>query len=329
MMQSMLLLSIWQKGFMIKLMSSDETSAVRLIVSSRPSPPPQTCAETPPSALDGSAADVEPLCLMLFEFDGVRSDNWCCPTWLCVAYITLQRGGWWMISSPSTHWHVLNIHIYLCVCVIPGCSDLEQKRVYGVSVGLDLNHEACSSLCSYQVYSSFYILKMWHFRSTEDFLLRGCTWTRVFVVCRCVVHVYGCVGVCVTLQRGFSIGAAAAVQAPRPAWEFKRRSGLCWIPVAMVNNWYLNCKIVQDLKIQRIEETELRFISFSICTRQNNTLLKWIKPLMCFMFTLTSDGLTGNSLSRCCNEEKNPLVDPDSRSSCRLLVFTDHMNRTD
>ncbi len=76
-------------------------------------------------------ADVEPLCLMLFKFDGVRSDNCCCPTWLCVAYIILQRGGCdgslphpthththtHILSLTHTHTHILNIHIHLCLCV--------------------------------------------------------------------------------------------------------------------------------------------------------------------------------------------------------------------
>lgn len=53
--------------------------------------------------------------LALFERDGVGSDICCCPTWRCVAYITLQRGGWWMTSSSNTHSHVLNIHSHLCV----------------------------------------------------------------------------------------------------------------------------------------------------------------------------------------------------------------------
>ena len=53
--------------------------------------------------------------LALFERDGVGSDICCCPTWRCVAYITLQRGGWWMTSSSNTHSHVLNILSHLCV----------------------------------------------------------------------------------------------------------------------------------------------------------------------------------------------------------------------
>lgn len=71
---------------------------------------PLTAALTVPPALCGR------LC------SGAVWAGWCWVRYLllpymavCVAYITLQRGGWWMTSSSNTHSHVLNIHSHLCV----------------------------------------------------------------------------------------------------------------------------------------------------------------------------------------------------------------------